>query len=146
MALHLQRCWPVISDWDQAVGRYHHPNAHLSAVFYLMGTGSGEHGVLRLHASHQPNELVKGLEVGYGGPIAEDHSLNQSNWDIAPRPSLLALFPSKLQHSFLPNDDPDELRCSISFDFVLTPPEQGGSPEYLAPHPRHWVSLDEPIA
>ena len=111
-----------------------------------MGTGSGEHGVLRLHASHQPNELVKGLEVGYGGPIAEDHSLNQSNWDIAPRPSLLALFPSKLQHSFLPNDDPDELRCSISFDFVLTAPEQGGSREYLAPHPRHWGSLDEPIA
>mgnify|MGYP004099580715 CR=1 FL=1 len=51
-----------------------------------------------------------------------------------------------LQHSVLPNDDPDELRCSISFDFVLTAPEQGGSPEYLAPHPRHWDSLDEPIA
>ena len=35
VALHLQRCWPVISDWDQAVGRHHHPNAHLSAVLYL---------------------------------------------------------------------------------------------------------------
>ena len=43
-------------------------------------------------------------------------------------------------------DDPDELRCSVSFDFVLTAPEQGGSREYLAPHPRHWGSLDEPIA
>ena len=25
VALHLQRCWPVISDWDQAIGRHHHP-------------------------------------------------------------------------------------------------------------------------
>ena len=78
VALHLQRCWPVISDWDQAVGRHHHPNAHLSAVLYLTGTGSGEEGALRLHASHQPNELVAGLAVGYGGPIASDHPLNQS--------------------------------------------------------------------
>ena len=146
VALHLQRCWPVISDWDQAVGRHHHPNAHLSAVLYLTGSGSGAEGVLRLHASHQPNELVAGLAVGYGGPIAESHPLNQSHWDLAPRPGLLVLFPSNLQHSVLPNDDPDELRCSISFDFALTAPEQGGSPEYLAPHPRHWSSLEESIA
>jgi uncharacterized protein (TIGR02466 family) len=146
VALHLQRCWPVISDWDQAVGRHHHPNAHLSAVLYLTGNGSGEEGVLRLHASHQPNELVAGLAVGYGGPIAEGHPFNQAHWDLAPRPGLLVLFPSSLHHSVLPNDAPDELRCSISFDFVLTAPVQGGSPEYLAPHPRHWDSLDEPIA
>ena len=146
VALHLQRCWPVISDWDQAVGRHHHPNAHLSAVLYLTGNGSGEEGVLRLHASHQPNELVAGLAVGYGGPIAEGHPFNQAHWDLAPRPGLLVLFPSSLHHSVLPNDAPDELRCSISFDFVLTAPVQGGSPEYLAPHPRHWDSLEEPIA
>ena len=89
---------------------------------------------------------MKGLAVGYGGQIAEDHSLNQSHWDLASRPGLVALFPSNLQHSVLPNDDPDKLCCSISFDFVLTAPEQGGSQEYLAPHPRHWGSLDEPIA
>ena len=146
VALHLQRCWPVLSDWDQLVGRHHHPNAHLSAVLYLTGNGSGEEGMLRLHASDQPNELVAGLAVGYGGPIAEGHPFNQAHWDLAPRPGLLVLFPSSLHHSVLPNDAPDELRCSISFDFVLTAPVQGGSPEYLAPHPRHWDSLDEPIA
>ena len=144
--MHLQRCWPVISDWDQEVGRHHHPNADLSAVLYLPGNGSGEEGVLRLNASHQPNELVAGLAVGYGGPIAEGHPLNLSYWDLAPRQGLLVLFPSSLQHSVLPNDAPDELRCSISFDFVLTAPVQGGSSEYLAPHPRLWDSLDEPIA
>jgi len=122
VALHLQRCWPVISDWDQAVGRHHHPNAHLSAVLYLTGNGSGEEGMLRLHASDQPNELVAGLAVGYGGPIAEGHPFNQAHWDLAPRPGLLVLLPSSLHHSVLPNDAPDELRCSISFDFVLTAP------------------------
>ena len=103
-------------------------------------------GRMQLHASHQPNELVAGLAVGYGGPIADGHPFNQSHWDLAPRPGLLVLFPSSLQHSVMPNDDPDELRCSISFDFVLTAPAQGGSPEYLAPHPFHWDSLEEPTA
>jgi len=32
VALHIQRCWPVLSEPDQVVGRHHHPNAHLSAV------------------------------------------------------------------------------------------------------------------
>jgi len=40
VALHLQRCWPVVSDCDQLFGRYHHPNAHLSAVLYLTGACS----------------------------------------------------------------------------------------------------------
>lgn len=146
VALHLQRCWPVISECDQSIGRHHHPNANLSAVLYLTGSGSGAEGVLRLHAMHQPNELVAGLAVGYGGPIAEDHPLNQAHWDLAPRPGLLVLFPSNLQHSVLPNDDPDQLRCSVSFDFVLTAPEQGGSSEYLAPHPSHWTTLAEPAS
>ena len=96
----------MISDWDQAVGRHHHSNAHLSAFLYLTGTGSDEEGVLRLHAFHQPNELVAGLAVGYGEPIAEDHSLNQSHWDLFSRPGLLALFPSNLQHRVLPNGRP----------------------------------------
>jgi uncharacterized protein (TIGR02466 family) len=35
VALHIQRCWPVLSEPGQVVGRHHHPNAHLSAVYYL---------------------------------------------------------------------------------------------------------------
>ena len=140
VALHLQRCWPVVSDWDQLVGRHHHPNAHLSAVLYLTGAGSGEDGVLRVHAPGRPNELVPGLAAGYGGPIETQHPLNQDHWDISPRPGLLVLFPSQLQHGVLPNADPEALRCSISFDFVLTAPDHSDPPEYLAPHPRHWQS------
>ncbi len=139
VALHLQRCWPVLSDWDQLVGRHHHPNAHLSAVLYLTGDGSGQEGVLRIHAPMQCNELVAGLVVGHGGPIAENHPLNAMCWDLAPEVGLLVLFPSRLEHSVMVNADPESLRCSISFDFVLTAPEQGQPPEYLAPHPSHWT-------
>ncbi len=140
VALHLQRCWPVLSDWDQMVGRHHHPNAHLSAVLYLTGRGSGEEGVLRVHAPLQSNELVPGLFAGHGGPIANEHPLNTDRWDLAPEVGLLVLFPARLDHSVLANGDPESLRCSISFDFVLSAPQQGHPPEYLAPHPSHWSS------
>ena len=143
VALHLQRCWPVLSDWDQLVGRHHHPNAHLSAVLYLTGDGSGEEGVLRVHAPHQSNELVPGLVAGHGGPIASDHPFNSEHWDLAPEVGLLVLFPSRLDHSVLANGDPESLRCSISFDFVITAPEQGNPPEYLAPHPSQWTPCSD---
>lgn len=138
VALHLQRCWPVLSDWDQLVGRHQHPNAHLSAVLYLSGSGSGQEGMLRVHAPCHPNELVPGLALGHGGPIVPDHPFNRIHWDLAPQPGLLVIFPSCLHHSVLPNADTEELRCSISFDFVLTASEQGNPPEYLSPHPSHW--------
>ena len=46
VALHLQRCWPVLSDWDQLVGRHHHPNdAHHASEQQHGGDGRG-HGLL----------------------------------------------------------------------------------------------------
>lgn len=77
--------------------------------------------------------------AGHGGPIAAGHPLNQPHWDLAPQPGLLVLFPSRLDHSVLANGDPELLRCSISFDFVLTAPVDGDPPEYLAPHPSVWT-------
>ncbi|MFY8147913.1 MAG: TIGR02466 family protein [Prochlorococcaceae cyanobacterium] len=138
VALHLQRCWPVLSEPGQVVGRHHHPNAHLSAVYYLNGDGSGRSGCLRFWPQRQVNELVPGMAVGHGGPLGE--SPWSAPWfDVAPRAGLLLLFPSALEHSVLPNDDPDDLRCSISCDFVLTAPaEAEAPPEYLAPHPSRW--------
>ena len=68
VALHIQRCWPVVSELGQVVGRHHHPNAHLSAVVYLNGDGSGSSGCLRFFPPRQSNELVPGLAVGHGGP------------------------------------------------------------------------------
>lgn len=151
VALHLQRCWPVLSEPGQVVGRHHHPNAHLSAVLYLTGDGSGRCGCLRFWPQRQVNELVPGMAVGHGGPLtpaaADASPAGHTAWiqpwlDLAPRAGLLVLFPSCLDHAVMPNDDEDELRVSISFDFVLTArADDPQPPEYLAPHPSSWQPL-----
>ena len=147
VALHIQRCWPVVSEFGQVVGRHHHPNAHLSAVLYLNGDGGGRSGCLRFFPPRQSNELVPGLAVGHGGPIRADTPAaaqwNTPWFDLAPRAGLLLLFPASVDHAVLENEDPDDSRFSISLDLVLTAPqgEMGASAEYLAPHPGEWQEL-----
>ncbi|MFM6131029.1 MAG: putative 2OG-Fe(II) oxygenase [Sphaerospermopsis kisseleviana] len=150
VALHLQRCWPVVSEPGQVVGRHHHPNAHISGVYYLNGDGSGRSGCLRLYPPSASNELVPGLAVGHGGPIrigSEQASLWNAPWfDLAPRAGLLVLFPAAVQHAVLENEDPEESRFSISFDLLLTaPPANAGQEagEYLAPHPQDWQPVQD---
>jgi hypothetical protein len=148
LALHIQRCWPVVSEAGQVVGRHHHPNAHLSAVYYLNGDGSGRSGCLRFFPAAQPNELVPGLAVGHGGPLrlaeAAGAPWNAPWFDVAPRAGLLLLFPSCVEHEVLENRDPDDSRFSISLDLALSAPLSKGEapPEYLAPHPADW----DPVA
>ncbi len=148
VALHIQRCWPVVSELGQVVGRHHHPNAHLSAVYYLNGDGRGRSGCLRFFPPRQSNELVPGLAVGHDGPIqAGAGAVAQWNapwFDVAPRAGLLLLFPASVDHAVLENQDPDDSRFSISLDLVLTAPrgpQAGGSAEYLAPHPADWQEV-----
>lgn len=144
LALHLQRCWPVVSEPGQVVGRHHHPNAHLSGVYYLNGDGSGRSGCLRLWPSRQVNELVPGLAVGHDGPFRSSGA-PPAGWlqpwvDLAPRAGLFVLFPSSTDHAVMPNDD-EEGRFSISLDFALTAPAGVAAAEYLAPHPQEWFPL-----
>ncbi len=144
LALHLQRCWPVVSEPRQVVGRHHHPNAHLSGVYYLNGDGSGRSGCLRLWPSRQVNELVPGLAVGHDGPFRSNGG-PPAGWlqpwvDLAPRAGLFVLFPSSTDHAVMPNDD-EEGRFSISLDFALTAPAGVTAAEYLAPHPQEWFPL-----
>lgn len=149
VALHLQRAWPVVSEEGQGIGRHHHPNAHLSGVYYLTGDGTGASGCLRLWAPRQTNELVPGLAVGHGGPIAAHSSgaqnWNASWWDVAPRAGLLLLFPASVDHAVLDNGSADERRVSIAMDFCLTAPAGSrgdpGEAEYLAPHPSLWLEV-----
>ena len=162
VALHLQRCWPVLSEAGQVVGRHHHPNAHLSGVYYLNGDGSGRSGCLRFYPPVQANELVPGLAVGHDGPIRADGAAARWNapWhDIAPRAGLLVLFPAHVHHAVLENRDPEDTRLSLSFDLALTAPPaapgsgagsgagfgaaSGAPPEYLAPHPADWQAIGE---
>jgi hypothetical protein len=149
LALQLQRCWPVVSEPGHVVGRHHHPNAHLSGVYYLNGDGSGRSGCLRLYPSCQPNELVPGLAVGHGGPIRRDSDA-ATRWnapwhDLAPLAGRLVLFPASVDHAVLENRD-EESRLSLSFDLTLSAPpaaEGMAPPEYLAPHPLDWQSIGE---
>jgi uncharacterized protein (TIGR02466 family) len=147
VALHIQRCWPVVSELGQVVGRHHHPNAHLSAVVYLNGDGSGRSGCLRFFPPRQANELVPGLAVGHGGPILADAPAtaqwNAPWFDLAPRAGLLVLFPASVDHAVLENEDSNDSRFSISLDLVLTAPkgEGGATAEYLAPHPGEWQEV-----
>jgi uncharacterized protein (TIGR02466 family) len=144
LALHIQRSWAVVSEPGELVGRHHHPNAHLSAVYYLNGDGSGRSGALRLYAPRQVNELVPGLAVGQDGPIASTAAFNRPWHDVAPRAGLLVLFPSCVDHAVLPNEDPDDTRFSLSIDFVLSAPAATADPgEYLAPHPGRWLAIGE---
>ena len=152
VALHIQRSWPVVSEAGQVVGRHHHPNAHLSAVLYLNGDGSGRSGCLRLFPARQPNELVPGLAVGHGGPI-DPGSPGGRQWnapwlDVAPQAGLLVLFPAGTDHAVTANEDEDDLRLSLAFDLALSAPlAQPGEPappEYLAPHPAQWSELAPP--
>ena len=147
VALHVQRSWPVVSESDQVVGRHHHPNAHLSAVVYLNGDGSGRSGCLRLYPQRQVNELVPGLAVGHDGPLrSQGHPWNQPWVDVAPSAGLLVLFPACMDHAVTANDCPDaDRRLSLVFDLVLSaPPCAESPPEYLAPHPSQWSPL-EPV-
>ena len=153
VALHIQRSWPVVSEAGQVVGRHHHPNAHLSAVYYLNGDGSGRSGCLRLFPRHQVNELVPGLAVGHGGPLElgqneEEQRWNAPWWDVAPRAGLLVLFPASTDHAVTANDDDDELRLSVAFDLALSAPPAGpqdpAPAEYLAPHPSQWSAAAAP--
>ena len=152
VALHIQRSWPVVSETGQVVGRHHHPNAHLSAVLYLNGDGSGRSGCLRLFPQRQANELVPGLAVGHGGPIdATTPGAQQWNapWlDVAPQAGLLVLFPASTDHAVTPNDDEDDLRLSLAFDLALSAPLAApgapAPPEYLAPHPSQWSESHGP--
>lgn len=141
VALHIQRCWPVLSEPGQVVGRHHHPNAHLSAVYYLSGDGSGSCGCLRFWPQSQVNELVPGMAVGHAAPLARS-AWNQPWIDVAPRAGLLLLFPACLDHAVLANENDDALRASISLDLVLTAAADATAPgEYLAPHPSHWQAI-----
>lgn len=152
VALHIQRSWPVVSEFAQVVGRHHHPNAHLSAVLYLNGDGSGRSGCLRLFPRHHCNELVPGLLVGHGGPL-DQASAGAQQWnapwfDVAPQAGLLVFFPAHTDHAVTANNDADDLRLSLAFDLALSAPLAAAGdpapPEYLAPHPAQWSELPRP--
>jgi uncharacterized protein (TIGR02466 family) len=142
VAVHIQRSWPVVSEPGQLVGRHHHPNAHISAVYHLNGDGSGRCGALRLFNPMALNELVPGMAVGSQGPLHPDARLNAAHHDIPALAGQLLLFPARLDHGVLENSS-EEVRLSIAFDLVLSAPAGPCSTEYLPTHPSLWDPLSQ---
>ena len=163
VALHLQRCWPVVSEAGQVVGRHHHPNAHLSGVYYHNGDGSGSSGCLRLFPPSQPNELVPGLAVGHGGPLRADGDAARrwnAPWiDIAPGPACCCSSPpssitrcwrtrtptisATRSASTWPSPPPAPARTIRGHrnTWRLTRPTGGSGPEARGSHARHGADL-----
>ncbi|WP_126148098.1 2OG-Fe(II) oxygenase family protein [Synechococcus elongatus] len=141
LQLWIQRSWPVVSEPGQSIGAHHHPNAHLSAIYYLNGSGDPELGALRIFDDRPRNELVPGLAVGYGEVIAEEAALNQAWIDYPPQAGLLLLFPASTRHGVTENLT-DLTRLSISFDLYLTARSATElAPEYLAPPVNRWSPI-----
>ncbi|MFT4929236.1 MAG: hypothetical protein ACI8WB_005367 [Phenylobacterium sp.] len=75
----------------------------------------------------------------------EINPLNQQQISYQPTEGRLLLFPAKQPHGVAANQT-DEMRISISFDFIMTAradkdwseDENEGSPEFLMPSPQYW--------
>jgi uncharacterized protein (TIGR02466 family) len=138
VAFRFQRSWPVVSEPGQGVDFHHHPNAHLSCVYYINGDGDGAAGVLRLYPPHHANELVPGMG-GLKQASGQESPFNRSSVEIAPVEGLLVMFPSRTDHAVTHNESAD-LRFSISMDIYISCPLEAGPnpPEFLAPDPGFW--------
>jgi uncharacterized protein (TIGR02466 family) len=147
MGFYFQRSWPVFSRKSEQVARHSHPNASISAVYFLKApTPPGSGGRLVFHNQAEQN----GLGVGFGTRntqgIASWNPLNFQSVHYAPVEDRLLLFPSRQHHSVEPNASP-ELRISVSFDVALTCSRHvnPGLHEFLAPPPEEWTEFDSQV-
>ena len=142
--LYIQRAWPVIGKKGQWIARHAHHNAHLSAVYYLSVAKEGDAGQTLFYSQGKANELSTCVGASMTDGYREINSLNQQQISYQPTEGRLLLFPAKQPHGVAANQT-DEMRISISFDFVITAKsddggkEKGeGSPEFLMPSPQYW--------
>jgi uncharacterized protein (TIGR02466 family) len=140
MGFYFQRAWPVLSRKGEMVGPHSHPNASLSAVYFLRVPGDPEKaGRLQFHNEAGQNSLGRGFAADSTRGIAHWNPLNYQKVSYAPIEGRLVLFPSRQHHSVERNQD-DVLRISISFDIALTCSRHAdpGQHEFLAPPPEEW--------
>ena len=101
--------WSVINRAGAANARHIHPNAFLSAAYYVKAPENC--GDIMFH---DPRSAAV-----YRRPkISNDNILNTSEISITPKDGLLVLFPSFLNHSVKPNES-DKDRVVISFNIDL---------------------------
>lgn len=138
--LYLQRSWPVIGKKGQAVTPHTHPNAHLSAVYYVSVPKASNGGKLVFINQARPNELFEGVTSPMTQGYRKFNAFNTPTATFKPVEGHLVIFPSNTSHAVEPNPT-DEMRVSISYDLVLTARLEnnpGRTPEFILPSPAKW--------
>jgi uncharacterized protein (TIGR02466 family) len=143
VGFYFQRSWPVLSRPEEQVSRHSHPNASISAVYFLKTPRDPERaGRLVFHNVAEQN----GLGIGFGTRdtrgISGWNPLNYQQARYLPLENRLLLFPSRQPHSVEPNHS-DELRISLSFDVAVTCSRHAdpGRHEFLSPPPEDWCEF-----
>ena len=132
LAFFHQKSWPVITKTGAQVNFHSHPNAILSAVFYLQSQ-PGAGGEIIFHSPQEP--LLSGALSNSGPPIKS----TRHSYGLRPSPKMLVLFPSHLVHGV--NRYRGALtRYSVSYDITITAGRNlgAGQSENMLVHPSCW--------
>lgn len=133
-----QKSWPVVARQGAGVSRHSHPNATISAVYYLCDIEPGQGGALIF--SNPETSLLSGYVVD-----EKLHRSSRSNvFGIRPSKNMLVVFPSHLVHHVSAFKG-DEHRYSASYDIFVTGARSvdPGSSENLIPDPSHWTRFED---
>ncbi len=127
-----QKSWPIVCKHGGTVAPHVHPNAHLSAVYYLQS--DPETGTLEFHISE--SHPLKILPVMY-----DDNPLNYSMVNYPAVENELVIFPSSVNHEVKPYFG-KRSRYSFSYDLIIT--KNKGlhwDNENSVIHPNDWTVL-----
>ena len=139
MGFHFQRAWPVFSRTAEKVAPHTHPNANISAVYYLQVRDPEKSGHLVFLNEHEPNALGPDLSGNATAGIAGWNEFNCLKARYSPTEGRLVLFPASQPHSVEPNKSAD-VRIALSFDIAVTCSKHmdPGRHEFLSPPPAMW--------
>jgi uncharacterized protein (TIGR02466 family) len=139
--LYIQRSWPIVARWGQAVGTHNHPTAHVSVVYYVAvpSTDDLDGGELVFIDDARLNEVCPGLGSENTQVIREWNEFNQFQVAYTPVAGRILIFPAKQRHAVTMNETHD-LRVSLSFDITITgvAGQSAGAYEFLTPSPSQW--------
>ena len=114
----MQNCgnmWVNINEKNHYNEWHIHPHSTLSGVYYIKHDGSIENGNIMFK---HPNNLYLTTSHFPPGTIETPNEIVSESANIIPRPNLLLIFPSWLEHKAETNLK-DDARISLSFNTTL---------------------------
>jgi uncharacterized protein (TIGR02466 family) len=147
IGFYFQRSWPVLSRTGEQVARHSHPNASLSAVYFLKTPADPSRaGRLQFHNEAEQSSLGKGFSGRDTRGISVWNEFNYTQASYLPVEGRLVLFPARQIHSVEANQS-KELRISLAFDIALTCSRHAdpGRHEFLTPPPEEWSEFSSQV-